>query len=370
MADASRFPKLALPFAIIGASAGWLYASLLENPLFGFDESRPAVVPCAAALAALTGASLTRLCVGRQYRYELGDPDPGVRARTDTWLIQVPVVVVTGAAAGGLVGALWTRSGGAGPCAASGALCALLFAPVCLAVLAAARRAQRARLGSSVAGADRRAVWGILAITLGVMTLAALPDWPAWVAHEGSAPIVTLGLLLAAATATLVTLLADRRALALAKLELDAAMAVQEPAEVEPGTGEAPRFDLGLGDQVLVGVSRGAAAYRQQERKVALVRGGPEALVALERAVRRGALGLGVIALVGAAHAAAASSNAALALYQQQRCASWNVTACRQAAALVRRDDPKLARALLRRAGDREAVDLTGIEPATSRVRF
>jgi hypothetical protein len=350
MADASRFPRLALPFAVIGASAGWLYASLLENPLLGFDSNRLAVAPCAAALAALAGVILKRLCVGRRYRYELGDPDPGVRSGTDTWLIQVPIVVAAGAATGALLGVLSNSVGGPGGCAASGALGALLFAPVCLSTLAAARRAQRARLGSTVAGADRRAVWGILAITLAVMTLAALPDWPAWVTSEGPAPLVALGFLPVAAAVTLGILLADRGALARAKLEVDAALAVHEPAEVEPGAGEAARLDLGLGDQVLVSVARGAA-YRQQERTVALVRGGPLSLVALQRAVWRGVVGLGAIAAVGAGHVAAATSSTALALYQQRRCASWNVTACRQAAELVRKDDPKLARALLRRGG-------------------
>ena len=33
MAEASRFPHLALPFAIVGAAGGWLSANLVANPL-------------------------------------------------------------------------------------------------------------------------------------------------------------------------------------------------------------------------------------------------------------------------------------------------------------------------------------------------
>ena len=57
-----------------------------------------------------------------------------------------------------------------GECAFGGALCAVVFLPVCLVVIGAARRAQRARLGSIVAGSDRRTVWGILAIPFSSVT--------------------------------------------------------------------------------------------------------------------------------------------------------------------------------------------------------
>jgi hypothetical protein len=35
----TRFPKLALPFAIVGASAGWLSLGMVANPLLGFVGS-------------------------------------------------------------------------------------------------------------------------------------------------------------------------------------------------------------------------------------------------------------------------------------------------------------------------------------------
>jgi hypothetical protein len=352
MADASRFPRLAPPFAVVGAAAGWLSAALLGNPILGFSVNRPLTALVAAALAALTGVIVKRLCVGRRYWYEIGDPDPDVRPRTDVWPLHAVVMIAAGAGTGALVGTLDKAVGHPGECAASGAVCALAFVPVGLAVIAAARRAQRARLGSIVADSDRRAVWGILAATLAVTTLEALPDWAAALEGDGRAPWAAPGMLLAAGAATLWILRADRRAQGEAREATREGLTAREPEEigpVDPGVG---RVDLGLGDEVQARLARGAAAYRHRERTVALVQGSPEhAFAALARAARRGAASLAVIGAVGALHLTA-TTMPARATYEELRCRTWSSgEACSRAAAILIDRDPARAHRLLRRGG-------------------
>jgi hypothetical protein len=330
MADTSRFPPLVPPFAVVGAVAGWLSANLSGQ------VSRPLTAACAAVVAAATGALLKRLCVGRRYQYELGDPDPELRPATDAWALHVAVVLAAGAVSGALVAGLTPHCTTDAQCALAGALSAVVFVPVCLAVVAAARRAQRARLGSVVADSDRRAVWGIMAITLGVTTVEGLPEWPLAMAGYGTVPMVALAVLVGTGAVTLGIRLADARSLRWARGEIDAGLSARGPADPEPDDGDAARLDLGLGEGLLARVARGAAAYRQRERTVALVRGSPElTLEALRGSVRRGTIGLVVLFAVGVAHAAAALTPAALTY--EIRCTAGDATACIVAAALTRR---------------------------------
>ncbi len=304
MADTSRFPPLVLPFAITGAAAGWLSAGLAGGRgVF----SQPLVAACATVVAALTGAILKRLCVGRRYQYELDPPDPELRPATDNGLLHTVIVLLAGGATGGLLALTdpycCTRLG----CVVGGAAFAIVFVPVCLAVIAAARRSQRARLGSLVAGSDRRAVWGILAITLGVTTLEAVPEWPEWRGHAGPMPLVALALAVLTGVVTLAVRRRDASALQRAKGEIDAGLLARGDDRAEPDEDAVPSLDLGLGDEVLGRIARGAAAYRDRARTVALVRGSPEvALHELRRAVWRGTVGLIVLATVVSLHVAAA----------------------------------------------------------------
>jgi hypothetical protein len=330
MADASRFPQLALPFAVVGAAAGWLSAGITDNPLVGYVVSRPVAALCATAIAALTGALLKPLCVGKRLWYEMGERDPESRPWTDAWPLQTGIVVAAGALTGALVGVL-CHEPSPGQFAVGGALCAVAFLPVCLAVVAVGRRAQRARLGSVVAGSDRRAVWGILAVLLAVMTLEALPDWPAWRAGEGIPPWVVPAALAAALAVTQGILVADRRALAHAQEEIEAMPSEHGPDE-DPGDERLPRLDLGIGDELRARV--GGAAYRETQRTLALVKGTPGlSLGALQRAVLRGKVGLALIGAVAAGHAAA-MTNPALAAYYAQRCGLYRPAACDAAAAM------------------------------------
>jgi hypothetical protein len=325
MADASRFPQLALPFAVVGAAAGWLSAGITDNPLVGYEVSRPVAALCATAFGALTGVILKPLCVGKRLWYEMGERDPESRPWTDAWPLQTGIVVAAGALTGALVAVL-CHEPSPQEFALGGALCAVAFLPVCFAVIAAGRRAQRARLGSMVAGGDRRAVWGILAMLLAAMTLEAVPDWPAWRAGEGVLPWVVPAAIAAALAVTLRILVTDRRALAHAQAEIEAMPSDQGPDE-DPGDDRLPRLDLGIGDELRARVG-GGAAYRGRQRTLALVKGTPGlSLGALQRAVLRGKVGLALIGVLVAGHAAA-MTNPALAAYQAQRCDQHHLAAC------------------------------------------
>ncbi|HVK66350.1 MAG TPA: hypothetical protein VM694_17825 [Polyangium sp.] len=331
MADGSRFPKLAPPFAITGAAAGWLSAGLLANPLLGvtYDEVKPLAALGTTLIAAATGVLLKKLCLGWRYWYELEASDPESRSRTDRIGYHVFIVLLAGAAAGALVAGLDDAHGGTLGGAVSGAVSAVLFLPVCLLVLASARRAQRARLGSIVAGSDRRAVWGILAAALSAATLLAALDWPAARMDEVEPPFPALFILLATALVTLVVLAADLRALKRAQVALAPGLQADEEGAAPLVDPSVPRVDLGLGDDVASRLARSAAAYRGRDRAVELVQGNPaQALGALRRAVRRGVTSLALMGVILGAHGLAHASFVA-ALYVHVRCdTGWPAYAC------------------------------------------
>jgi hypothetical protein len=308
MADASRFPRLAVPFAIVGAAAGWLSASLCGSPPLAFPVSRPITAACAAVMGALVGALLRRFAVGRRYWYELADPDPSQRPRTDAWWVHVPVLLNAGAVTGVVVRWLEDDRWDVTLWALSGALCTAAFVPTCLAVLAAGRRAQRARLGSIVAGSDRRAVWAIVATLLAVMTLEELPGWLAG-SPDWPAPVVVAGLLVSSAGVLLRVLRADERARREARAVLAAGLSVHERDWKDEADAHLPEVDLGLGEQVLAHSAPGGAPYRDRGRTLSLVRGSPEAArAALARAVWRSRLGLLAVGATAIVHALAAAS--------------------------------------------------------------
>jgi hypothetical protein len=355
MADASRFPRLVVPFTIVGACAGWLSAGLVRNPLLGFSANQAGATVYATLAGALTGALLTRACVGRRYHYEIGDPDPEVRPGTDRWFVHLTVVIAAGALTGWVLAATTPRCTTELACAFGGAICAAAFAPVCLAVIAAARRAQRARMGSIVADSDRRAVWGILAATLGVMTLEAVPDWLASrsggrVEELTREPLPALTMFVLAVGCTAYVLLADRRALARARAAASIDLVAHDANDMAAADAGTDRVDLGLGAETLARVARGAAAYRDRARTVALVRGTPDvAFAALMRAIGRSKLSLAVMALVGVAHLVATTPDAH-ARYHAALCSRQDHMACLMAAAEIESSDPVYAAELRTRA--------------------
>ena len=177
MADASRFPHLALPFVLVGAAAGWLCAGLLQNPLIVRVHPAPpwGVALVTAGVAGASGALHTWLC-DNQLPRDPQDSSLPARSFTDTWLNHGLVVLGAGALAGALSAGVFDAYHGVVVGALGGLGCAIAFLPVCFAVLHMARRAQRARMGSLVAASDRRAVWGILLTALAVTTIGALPN--------------------------------------------------------------------------------------------------------------------------------------------------------------------------------------------------
>ena len=158
MNGSARFPHLAVPFTIVGASAGWLAAGLFANPVLLRMRSAPAigVTLIAAGIAAATGSVITRLCRGDHDRYQIDDGGAAPRASLDRWPNHAGAVLLGGVLAGALSAGVFDAYHGPAMGALGGLACAAAFVPVCLAVVGAARRAQRARMGSLVAGSDRR----------------------------------------------------------------------------------------------------------------------------------------------------------------------------------------------------------------------
>jgi len=343
MADAARFPHLALPFAITGAAGGWLSAGLVQQPLLAeMDVSfRLVTAGVAAAFGLATGFLLRRWCVGRRYSFQIDSPDPELRPASDTWVRHLPTLWLAGTLTGGIACSL-SRMCTASFGALGGLLCTLPFLPICAAVLSTARRAQRARQGSIVAGADRRAVYGILAVALLIATLEALPDDPAPATTWLEGPLPGLALFAAATICILVILVAD--ALALRKARSLVVPGLARKDEIDPGLerDNAARFDLGLGRAVHARLAKSTSAYRGRERALALILGDPErAIATLQRAVRRGVHAFVATPLVLGAHLVAGSETATLH-YRELSCRLGNPSACEaladRSASLEQRD--------------------------------
>jgi hypothetical protein len=149
-----RMPSMVLPFAIVCGSAalftvlglGWEAESRFLDPWL------PAAI--ATGLGGIIGL------VFRHWK-QLTAP----LSSRDALAIRVGFVIVSaGAIVGGITGAReFPRSDtDAKCCALFGAILAMMFIPSALVVLAAARRAARARLGTIVAAADRRTIYATL----------------------------------------------------------------------------------------------------------------------------------------------------------------------------------------------------------------
>lgn len=356
--EASRFPHLALPFAIAGAAGGWLSATFVANPLvhsFRHDLRVPSAL-LAAAFAALAGQVLTRWGRREPSPFELEGFAPRSPPARERWSVHALVILAAGAMTGMLVALVCDVPNGAGPGALAGAACAAAFVPVCLAVLAAARRAKRARLGSLVSASDRRAVWGILATALSVATLEALAAWPAAGIGEAPAPWPAAGMLAAAALLIGGILVADALGRRRAERALSPGLVPQDPERAASVDTGAPRLDLGLGDGLSAHVARAAAAYRGRDRALALVQGdADQARAAFRRAGIRGAMGLATVLLVACAHLAARGPSAAR-IFDEERCDRFGYRSCHRVAEAVRETNPARAMALYDRACGAESV--------------
>src|SRR4029079_13771140 len=101
MADARRFPRLELPFGLVGAAVGFLSVELLSTPRLHFvpRDEEPAAVIAGAIVAALVGLVARAMCTGRKYAYEM-DVDASARAPSDLDAVHAILILTAGTIVG------------------------------------------------------------------------------------------------------------------------------------------------------------------------------------------------------------------------------------------------------------------------------
>jgi hypothetical protein len=274
--------------------------------------------------------------VGRSLTRRFGERASWAAPPSATWVQLVIAVSLGGAFTGAAVGGVtWLTSRGLLFGAAAGLLCAMPFLPVCGLVVAAARRAARARLGSIVAGSDRRAMWAIMMAALAVVTLLALPGWIALGNSFARAPHVARAMAVGAGLIATALLVADGIALRRVARVGVAGMELREAGADADRDDPAPELDFGLGEEVLAKMARGGAAYRTRERAVALVLGSLEqARAAIRQAMLRGAIGLTIIGAALVCHALNLPREAVI-VYHEYQCSPSLAQSCRAAGSLL-----------------------------------
>ncbi|AKT41329.1 hypothetical protein [Chondromyces crocatus] len=295
---------LVLPFTVLGVAGGWMAADFFRvGALEHMDAGlRPSLVAIAALASSLLGLLLQPVT-----RW------PGWRAT----VVATASVLLAGMLAGGFVGVMtWSRYG-LGEGAASGFWCGVAFLPGFAAILMAARRLDRARPGSLVHGADRRAVWLAVSAAVAMGTLAALPDWtfiPGMGRPElgvsrwlGVTSVVVIGVLLLSNGVGVI-----RAHRAAGKLR-----DMRTCAPNDPSLSWARRqLDLGLGHEAAASVMPSAGIYREHDRIMEVVRGDP----ARAGQALLGSLGLSAAALAcGVACLVATASHSAFAAAAPKR---------------------------------------------------
>ena len=203
-----------------------------------------------------------------------------------------------GLAGGAIVGALKYYRYGLASGAISGLGCALLFLPALGVVLLAARRIGRARAGSLVDDADRRAVWVAALVSIALGTAATLDGRESFEDSLRISLDLALSIGALALLAGAVLWAKDVRGLWIARRAGEDQLRMR-PRNPDAQEHEGQELDLGLGEEAFERVAPGAGVYRESAFVIEVVRG--DALAArraLERAVLRGALGLLVGALV------------------------------------------------------------------------
>ena len=154
-----------------------------------------------------------------------------------------------------------------------------------------------------MAASDRRAVWGALVTSLGIATLASLPEWEPLHVRFSGGPLVAVAIaLLGGAAATslalwdLVALMRIRRV-----MRSSVHMLERDPEDPTP-EASVPRVDLGLGANVRARTTK-PSAYRHAARITEMVVGNfGDAYDALRRAARRSIVSALILVAVGAVH--------------------------------------------------------------------
>jgi hypothetical protein len=299
-----RMPSMMLPFAIVCGSAAFFTVLALgwERESRFLDPWVPTAV--ATGLGGLIGL------IFRHWK-QLTAP----LSSRDALAIRVGVVIVS---AGGLVG--WITGMHEFPkspdesklCGLFGAILALMFIPSALVVLAAARRAARARLGTLVAEADRRTVYATLCAAVAFAAGLQAPAFAVGGFSENIAKMINRSFAtgafaqfgfsvfpcLASVVAITIFLRRDQRARELLSMH-GPALRDLERTESAWAEEEDEERDLGLGRERWVRRTE-MATYRTLPKMDVVLRGSlDEALAALDECIaqRRRSLVVACLAL-------------------------------------------------------------------------
>jgi hypothetical protein len=280
-AGLAKMPSLSKPFAAFGAAAG-LFAILA---LGSFREAARDVSPLAPMIATAAVGAVVGIVL-RNWR-RIHSP---LLAR-EALVLWISIITATaGLVSGGIVGLVTWGADGLARFAVGGAFVGLVFAPSCLVVFDAAKRAGRGRHGSLVAATDRRTV---LSTVLGGVAFAGATQVPMILTANNSnelAPLFQVGLSFAAtigATAAIMFLQRrDRTArAAIDSFEKDAAWLDR----VDDAGGEAlppAAVDLGIGADNWTRTTD--ANYRMNGKSEVLVKGSiADAVAAFDECARR-----------------------------------------------------------------------------------
>lgn len=280
-------PSLVLPFALVGLAATLFTLSAVSALRVG---AQGASLVWAGGTGAIVGAFVG--LVLRRWR-KLHDPMFREKATVRVGM----VVVVAGVVVGMVLGVEAWGTDGILPFALGGALLSVAFVPACTTVLGAGRSAARARLGSVVAAADRRTIWGTTISAVAVTTLAGLPAIAGGCVRRVSAPqqaSAVLAVAIACVVGGALLAILDKRGMsALRRLVLERPL--EEAGERASQSKEC--VDVGLGDSSWAPVG-GAATYRSKTEQEVLLRGDVgTALAALDDAFKRRVTTQGLAAL-------------------------------------------------------------------------
>lgn len=276
-----QMPSLSKPFAAFGAAAG-LFAILA---LGSFREAARDVSPIAPMLATAAVGAVVGILL-RNWR-RLHHP---LLAREEVVLWVSMITALAGVVSGGIVGLVTWGADGIARFAAGGAVVGLVFAPSCLVVFDAARRAGRGRHGSLVAATDRRTV---LSTVLGGIAFAGATQVPMILTANNSnelSPLLQVGLSVAATLgATMAIVVLQRRdsaaRAALDTFEKDAAWLDRVDNATEQGLPPAA-VDLGIGADNWTRTTD--ANYRLSGKADVLVKGSiADAAAAFDECARR-----------------------------------------------------------------------------------
>jgi hypothetical protein len=282
---------LALPLGLLGLAGAWIVADYYR---FGVALEQEAARGTLAFAMPFASAAIGLLLSSRAVR----------RERWRTYAAGLAAIVLTGIAVGALIGALIGSRGYAAETALTGASTALAFLPAAALIVELANTAGRARIGSLVDAADRRAPWAATATCIAVgCSLERLELTPLQLALAPTLPSIAVAISGLALASLVVMLVFDLRALAGARA---ASRSIVDMTPRDPATALACNevVDVGVGDEEHEALF-GGHAYRCVPTPIRVVRGAPaRGIELLRRAAVRGV----AFAVVGAAAFAVTAS--------------------------------------------------------------